>query len=338
MKKTKKQGIIGVIIGILVLLLFLPFSPSATSSQLGFVLFIAALGAIIVEFWVLAPTPAPIWKNVGRFPKPRRVALYILLILFVFLVFLPLWAAVMTAFKTEEDLIHTTPLEPPRSPTLEPLLTTFDIMKRPLLNSITFTLAATVLSCILGSISGYVLTKIRFRGSNTVFLLMILGIFIPYQAVLVPLVITMSRLGLYNTIWGLILTHTAYGIPICTLLFRSFYDGIPDSLIMAAKTDGAGTWTIYRRVVLPLSLLPFVVVAVFQFTSIWNDFLFGLVLSRGVEAMPASVALANLKGGFVAMWNLQMAGTLWYILPMLVVYLILGKYLIKGYMAGAVKG
>lgn len=273
-----------------------------------------------------------------RLPKPRRVALYVLLVFFVFVILLPLWTCVMTAFKTEEDLIYTTPVEPPPSPTTGPLGTTFDIMKRPLLNSLTFTVAATIISCVLGSIAGYVLTKIRFRGSNTVFLLLIIGIFIPYQTVLVPLVMTMVNLGLYNTIWGLILTHTAYGIPICTLLFRSFYASIPDSLIRAAKTDGAGTWTIYRRVVLPLSLLPFVVVAVFQFTSIWNDFLFGLVLSRGVEAMPASVALANLKGGFVAMWNLQMAGTLWYVLPALVVYLVLGKYLIKGFMAGAVKG
>jgi glucose/mannose transport system permease protein len=334
----KKRGTIGVIIGILVLLLFLPFSPSSASSQLSFVFFIAALGAIIIELWILAPTLAPVWKITGRFSKPRRVALYILLIFFVFLIFLPLWAAVMTAFKTQADLVYTTPLEPPLSPTLEPLTTAFDMMKRPLLNSFTFTIAATILSCILGSISGYVLTKIRFRGSNTVFLLMILGIFIPYQAVLVPLVITMSKLGLYNTVWGLILTHTAYGIPICTLLFRSFYDGIPDSLIRAAKTDGAGTWTIYRRVILPLSWLPFVVVAVLQFTSIWNDYLFGLVLSRGPEAIPASVALANMKGGFVAMWNLQMAGTLWYVLPILIVYLVLGKYLMKGYMAGAIKG
>ncbi len=273
-----------------------------------------------------------------RFLKFKRVILYILLIFFVIVTLLPLWAGIMTAFKTEEDLIYTTPLEPPSSPTTEPLETTFIILQRPLLNSLIFTSVATILSCFLGSIAGYTLTKIKFKGSNTVFLGLIIGIFIPYQAVLVPLVLTMVSLGLYNTIWGMILTHTAYGIPICTLLFRSFYVGIPDSLINAAKTDGAGTWIIYRRIILPLSLLPFVVASVFQFTNIWNDFLFGLVLSRGIEAMPASVALANLKGGFVAMWNLQMAGTLWYTLPALILYLILGKYLLKGFMTGAVKG
>lgn len=273
-----------------------------------------------------------------RLPKPRRIALYILLTFFVFIFLLPIWTGLTTSLKTREEIIYSTPLDPPLSPSTEALETAFGIMKRPLLNSLTFTVAATILSCILGSIAGYVLTKIRFRGSNTVFLLLIIGIFIPYQAVLVPLVMTMVNLGLYNTVWGLILAHTAYGIPICTLLFRSFYAVIPDSLISAAKTDGAGTWTIYRRVVLPLSLLPFVVVIVFQFTSIWNDFLFGLILSRGVEAMPASVALANFKGGYAVEWNLLMGGTLWYLLPVLVVYLVLGKYLIKGFMAGAIKG
>ena len=272
-----------------------------------------------------------------RFPKMKRVSLYVLLIFFVFIFLLPMWTCITTSFKTLEDVIGTTPVEPPLSPTMEPLITAFNIMKRPLLNSFTFTLVAVILSCLLGSINGYILTKIRFRGSDTVFLFFTIGIFIPYQAVLVPLVLTMSKLGLFNNMGGLILTHTAYGIPITTLLFRNFYGAIPDSLIMAARTDGAGTWTIYRRIVLPLSLLPFAVAAVFQFTSIWNDFLFGVVLTRG-QNQPASVVLANLKGTTTVMWNLLMAGTLWYALPVLVIYLVLGKYLMRGYMAGAVKG
>ncbi len=273
-----------------------------------------------------------------RIPKLRRVTLYILLVFLAFLFLLPLWTNITTSFKTLKDVTYTTPMEPPLTPTTEPLITAFNIMQRPLLNSLTFTVAATILSCLLGSINGYILTKIRFKGSNIVFLFFTIGIFIPYQAVLVPLVLTISKLGLYNTIGGLILIHTAYGIPITTLLFRNFYALIPDSVIMAAKTDGAGTWTIYRRIVLPLSLLPFVVAGVFQFTSIWNDFLFGVALARGPWAMPASVALANLKGTTTVMWNLLMAGTLWYALPVLVIYLVLAKYLMRGFMAGAVKG
>jgi len=251
---------------------------------------------------------------------------------------LPLWTAITTSFKSLQDVIYTLPIEPPRSPTIAPLIEAFSIMQKPLVNSLIFTLAATAMSCLLGSINGYVLTKIKFRGSNTMFLLFSIGIFIPYQAVLVPLVLTMSSLGLYNNILGLILVHTTYGITITTLLFRNFYGLIPDGLIMAAKIDGAGTWTIYRRIILPLSLLPFVVAAVLQFTSIWNDFLFGVVLARGSEAMPASVALANLKGTTEFNWNVQMAGAVWYALPILIIYLVLGKYLIRGYMAGAIKG
>jgi glucose/mannose transport system permease protein len=251
---------------------------------------------------------------------------------------LPLWTDITTSFKSLNDLINTVPVQPPLSPTIEPIIEAFNIMKRPLLNSLTFTVAATILSCLLGSINGYALTKIRFRGSNTIFLLFSIGIFLPYQAVLVPLVLTLSKLGLFNSLVGLILTHTIYGITITTLLFRNFYGLIPDSLIMAAKTDGAGTWTIYRRVILPLSLLPLVVAAVLQFTSIWNDFLFGVTLARGPDAMPASVALANLKGTTEFNWNVQMAGALWYALPILIIYLVLGKYLIRGYMAGAIKG
>jgi glucose/mannose transport system permease protein len=273
-----------------------------------------------------------------RFPRFRRIIVYALLIIFVFLFLLPLWTDFTTSFKSLHDIIYTAPVEPPVSPTIEPLITAFNLMERPLLNSLTFTIIAMLLSCLLGSINGYILTKIKFRGSNTVFLLFAIGIFIPYQAVLVPLVLTMSQLGLYNTLWGLIITHTTYGITITTLLFRNFYGLLPDSLIMAAKVDGAGTWTIYRRIVLPLSLLPFVVAAVFQFTSIWNDFLFGVVLARGSAAMPASVALANLKGTTEFNYNVQMAGALWYALPVLIIYLLLGQYLIRGYMAGAIKG
>jgi glucose/mannose transport system permease protein len=250
---------------------------------------------------------------------------------------LPFWTCITTSLKTEKDVINTVPIEP-AWPTLMPWMDALGIMERPLLNSFIFTLFATIFSCFIGSINGYVLSKIRFKGSEMIFLFFTIGIFIPYQSVLIPLLLTMSRLRLYNSIQGLILVHTVYGIPICTLLFRNFYGEIPDTLIMAAKTDGAGTWTIYRRIVLPLSSAPFVVAGVFQFTSIWNDFLFGLVLARGSEALPASVALANLKGTTTAFWNVQMAGALWYALPVVIVYLILGKYLIKGYMAGAVKG
>lgn len=281
-------------------------------------------------------------KNGGsikkRIPHLNRVILYSLLIFFIFLTLLPLWSAIMTALKTQEALVYSSPVQPPLNPTLEPFGTAFRELRHPILNSLMFTIPATIISCILGSMTGYVLTKVRFRGANTIFLLIIIGIFIPYQSVLIPLVQIIVKLGLYGEIAGLILTHVAYGIPICTLLFKSFYDSIHDSLINAAKVDGAGIGYTYIHVVLPLSATPFVVTAVFQFTQIWNDLLFGLVLTGAGLSQPASVALLNLQGGFVTAWNVQMAGTLWYTIPSLIVYLILGKYLIKGFMSGAIKG
>jgi glucose/mannose transport system permease protein len=267
-----------------------------------------------------------------------RILLYFVLVLFVVAFVMPFWADITTSLKTNVDVITTVPVVPPLSPTLEPWVVAFQTMGRPLLNSLTFTIFATILSCLIGSINGYVLSKIRFRGSNMLFLFFSIGIFIPYQTVLIPLVLTMSRLGLFNTVGALILTHTVYGIPMCTLLFRNFYQDIPESLTMAAKTDGAGTLKIYQAILLPLSALPFVVSGVFQFTSIWNDYLFGLILAQGIDAQPASVALANLKGTTTASWNVLMAGAIWYALPLVIVYLVLGKYLMKGYMAGAVKG
>lgn len=266
-----------------------------------------------------------------------RILLYLLLIFFALLFLLPFYAGITTSLKTDAAVINTSPIMLPPSITFGPWTSAWGKMARPLLNSLVFTVFATIFSCFIGSINGYVLSKVRFRGSDIVFLFFCVGIFIPYQTVLIPLVLTMARLGLYNTLVALILTHTAYGIPICTLLFRNFYKDLPDSLVMAAKVDGAGTWRIYQSILLPLSLSAFVVAGVLQFTSIWNDFLFGLVLLTGPN-VPASVALYSLKGTTTSTWNTLMAGAIWFALPVVIVYLVLGKYLIKGYMSGAIKG
>lgn len=206
-----------------------------------------------------------------------------------------------------------------------------------MLNSLIFTTFATLFSTILGSIGGYLLTKIEFRWSNQVFTFILLGMYLPYQSILIPLVQLIANLGLYNNILGMILTHTAYGIPICTLLFRNFYGFIPDSLIHAAKIDGAGTWRTYLEVVLPLSIIPFVVTGIYQFTRIWNDYLFGVVLTFAGDVMPATVALANLKGSFTANYGLQMAGGLLITMPTLIIFVLLGRYLIRGYTHGAIR-
>ncbi len=271
-------------------------------------------------------------------PKLGRVVLYAIVIGFSVFFLLPLWTTVTTSLKTSEEVALGRPAEFPDSPTIEPYVDAFSYLKRPLLNSVTFATVAMMLQCSIASLGAYALTKLRFRGSALIFMLLLLALFVPYQSVLVPLVQTMSKLGIYNTLWALILAHTAYGIPFILPIFRVFYEYIPDSLIRSARVDGAGPWATYRFVVLPLSKLPFIVAASLTFTFIWNDFLFGLVLARGVEALPATVALANLKGSFAGLWNLQMAGAVIVLFPVVIIYLVLGKYIMRGYMAGAVKG
>jgi glucose/mannose transport system permease protein len=141
----------------------------------------------------------------------------------------------------------------------------------------------------------------------------------------------MSKMGLHGDLGALVLLYMLFGVPMCTFIFKTLYDEIPDSFVNAAKVDGAGTWTIYRRIMLPLSVIPFVVAALLQVTVIWNDYIWGLVLTVGKANLPVTVAMANLKGSFVAEWNLQMAGALWVALPTLIIFIFLGKYIMRGY-------
>jgi len=161
--------------------------------------------------------------------------------------------------------------------------------------------------------------------------------FIPYQSILIPLFGFIKAIGLYGSIWGLVLVHTVYGLPITTLIFRNYYMEIPDSLIESTSIDGAGFFGIYRWVVFPLSLPGFVVVVIWQFTQIWNEFLFAVTLSNPAS-QPITVALAQLSGGEAVKWNLPMAGAILAALPTLLVYVLFGKYFIRGLLAGSVKG
>jgi len=188
-----------------------------------------------------------------------------------------------------------------------------------------------MVSSFFGSILGYVFSKRRFPGSTILLILVILCLYIPPQVQLIPMVQTVSKVGLYGDLGSLALLYMLFGTPMCTFVFKTLYDEIPDSFINAAKVDGAGTWTIYRRIMLPLSVIPFVVAALLQVTVIWNDYIWGLVLTRGMANMPVTVAMANLKGSFVAEWNLQMSGALWVALPTLIIFIFLGKYIMRGY-------
>lgn len=267
----------------------------------------------------------------------KRWVLYLILIAFAVFYLLPLWVTITTSLKTDAEIAASSPLAFPANPTIAPYIEAFNELKVPLLNSVFITVGAVAGSVFLGSICGYIFAKYRFKYDSIVFMLLTVGIFLPYQAILVPLYQTIGGLNLIGTIPGLILAHTAFGIPVCALMFRIFYGSIPDSIIKQAQVDGAGTWKIYRRIVLPSTMLAMVAVIIFQFTSIWNDFLFGLVLNVG-GAMPATVGLNQFMGAYGAQYNLLMAGAIWVALPVLIMFLVLGKYLVRGYMAGAVSG
>lgn len=278
---------------------------------------------------------------------PGRILVYVLLVLFAVIFLVPVYVLLSSALKTfaeVQDLSRLWSLPSGiylgsfRSAWLGLPEKGLRGLSQNLLNSLWLTIPATVLSALMGSLNGYVLAKWKFRGSNILFFLMLFGMFIPYQSILIPLTQFLGSLGLGGTIWGLILVHVVYGLPITTLIFRNYYAEVPTDLIEAARIDGAGFMSIYWRVLFPLSIPGFVVVVIWQFTNIWNEFLFAVTILQNPELQPITVALRNLSGSQIKEWNLVMAGALIAAIPTLLIYILAGRYFIRGLLAGSVKG
>jgi glucose/mannose transport system permease protein len=204
--------------------------------------------------------------------------------------------------------------------------------------SLRMVIPATILSCLLGALNGYLLSKWKFRGSDMIFTVILFGMFIPYQAILIPLIRFLDQIGLYGKWQGLVLVHVIYSIPIACLIFRNYFTNIPNELVEAARIDGAGLIAIFRQIILPLSLPAFVVVGIFQFTNIWNDFLFGVTVVFNPKDQPVTVALNNLNGTNSVDWTVVMAAAVLAGLPTALVYIFLGRYFIRGMLAGSMKG
>lgn len=273
-----------------------------------------------------------------RLPVGRSLLLYAAMLLLAVFYLLPVYVIVVTSLKSFIEVAGSTPWELPRTVTFSAYETAFAKLAPAFWNSVVLVVPATVVSALLGSMNGYVLSKWRFRGSNLVFTLLLFGMFIPYQSILIPLVNTLQAIQLYGGIPGLILVHVVYGIPITTLIFRNYYAAVPTELVDAGRIDGASVLGIYRHVLFPLSLPGFVVVLIWQFTSIWNEFLFAVTIASNPDQQPITVALQGLAGSLLAQYQVQMAGALVTALPPLLIYLLLGRYFIRGLLAGALKG
>ena len=275
----------------------------------------------------------------GTAARTLRIARPVVLLAFVILFLIPVYVLVVTSFKPLQEADPSSAWNLPHHWSASGWSAAWDALKPGLENSVKIAVTGSLISAVLGSLNGYVLSKWRFPGADAVFTLFLFGMFIPYQAVMIPLAGLLTNMGLVGTIRGLVLAHVVYGIPICTLIFRNYYVTIPDELIEAARVDGAGIIRTYWSIIVPVSGPAFAVTVIWQFTSMRNDFLFAVFLGAP-DSWPVTVMLNNTAGsGAVAVqYNQQMAEALLASLPTLLVYLLLGRFFMRGLMAGALKG
>ncbi|MCW5629184.1 MAG: carbohydrate ABC transporter permease [Rhodoferax sp.] len=277
-----------------------------------------------------------------------RVAVYALLLLAAFFFLAPLYVMLATSFKDADEIRSGNLLSLPGALKLEAwslawssACTGVDCrgLKPYFMNSVLMAVPAVLISTAWGAVNGYVLSMWRFRGSEVLFGLLLFGVFMPFQVVLLPMSQVLGFLGLSSSIVGLILVHCLAGLAGTTLFFRNYYAAIPRELVNAARIDGAGFWRIFWRIVLPMSTPILMVTLIWQFTNIWNDFLFGVAFS-GADSKPVTVGLNNMANttSSVKSYNVDMAAAIIAGLPTMLVYVLAGQYFVKGLTAGAVKG
>ena len=278
----------------------------------------------------------------------RNIMLYGTLIMIALYYLLPLWVMVVTSLKGMPEIRLGNIFSPPVEVTFQPWVKAWseactglncDGLSRGFWNSVQILIPSVILSIIVASVNGYALANWRFKGADIFFTILILGAFIPYQVMIYPIVILLRESGLYGGLWGLILVHTVFGMPILTLLFRNYFTSVPEELFKAARVDGAGFWGIYLKVMVPMSLPIFVVAVILQVTGIWNDFLFGVIYTKP-DLYPMTVQLNNIVNSVqgVKEYNVNMAATLLTGLVPLTIYFISGRFFVRGIAAGAVKG
>jgi glucose/mannose transport system permease protein len=276
-----------------------------------------------------------------------RIAIYSILLAFALFYLMPLVVVILNSFRSFEEISQTSVIGFPREFRLENWVQAWGSyciagicsgISPYMWNSVLITVPATILSTLFGAVNGYLLSLWRFKGSNIIFGIITFGVFLPAQMKLVPWAISLRELGLSNTIAGLVLIHIVQGVSFTTLFCRNYYVNIPQDLISAAKVDGAGFLAIFWRIILPLSPPILIVTVIWQFTGIWNEFLYGITFSQGSHR-PVTAALMALSANIAQAreYGIESAAVLIAALPTLLVYLIGGKYFVRGLMAGAVK-
>ncbi|ASY69210.1 carbohydrate ABC transporter permease [Sinorhizobium fredii] len=293
-------------------------------------------------------TAGPSGRKPRRKLSRRNIIVYGTLIVVALYYLLPLYVMIMTSLKGMPEIRVGNIFAPPLEITFEPWVKAWaeactglncDGLSRGFWNSVRITVPSVIISIAVASVNGYALANWRFKGADLFFTILIVGAFIPYQVMIYPIVIVLREMGVYGTLTGLVIVHTIFGMPILTLLFRNYFAGLPEELFKAARVDGAGFWTIYFKIMLPMSLPIFVVAMILQVTGIWNDFLFGVVFTRP-EYYPMTVQLNNIVNSVqgVKEYNVNMAATILTGAVPLVVYFVSGRLFVRGIAAGAVKG
>jgi glucose/mannose transport system permease protein len=276
-----------------------------------------------------------------------RVGVYAFLTMFAFIYVLPLFVVVANSFRPLPEIIQNGLIGIPHTITFNAWAAawgtycvggTCEGMRHNFLNSLEMTIPATIISTLLGLVNGYILSKWRFRGSEVIFTCMMFGVFMPGQVSLMPWAFVLGKLGLSNSIAGLVLIHCVQGLSFTTLFCRNYYVNIPDDLIKAARIDGAGFWRIFYKIVLPLSPPILIVTVIWQFTGIWNEYLFGVVFTSG-RGQPITASLIGMASGGtnVRVYDVMSAGVLIGAIPPLLIYFFGGKYFVRGLTQGAIK-
>lgn len=265
----------------------------------------------------------------------KRILVYGILTVLAITFLIPLYGAVVISFKSNREVLFRNVWLPPQGFTVAPYRSAWreGRLGKAFTNSILITIPSVFGSIFIASLGAYAVSRIRFKGNLLVYIFFVSGLFFPPHSFIVSLYKLFDSLGLYDTLWALIITNIAFGIPVCTMVLTNYFKDIPYEIQEAATIDGASAWQVYQIIILPLSKPALAVIAIFQFTWIWNNFIWGLILSEN-RAIPVMLGLLNLKGQYFISWNVQAAGSVVAILPVLAVFIAFQRYFIKGLVAG----